>query len=472
MVNSALAIDIGAESGRAVAGWLDAGKLETREVHRFPNGPKEIDGSLRWDYERLVQDCRECLRLAADASTFGVDTWAVDYVLYDDAEQRLGDPYCYRDARTNGVMDSVIARIGKERIYERTGIQFLPFNTLYQLAADKSLSRARHFRMMPDALMHELTGHPGHHCEYTNATSTQFLNAFTKRWDVDLLTQTKLPEHIFPEVVHPGTILELQTAMRPVVVATHDTASAVAGAPLLGENCAWISSGTWSIVGIETPRPIISPATLDANFTNEGGVEGIRFSRNVMGLWILQQCREAWARQGSAASYEEILQQAMAAPSPQSFIDPDDPDFLPPGDMPSRIQEWLEKSGQESPNEPGKVARMIFESLALKYAWVIENIEKLSAKKIDCIHIFGGGSRNTLLNQLTANACGRPVIAGPTEATALGNLAVQFMATGQLPDLKSAREVIGRTLRLETYQPEKSSLQSSYSTFKQLIKRT
>lgn len=472
MVERSLAIDIGAESGRAVLGWLESGKLETQEIHRFANGPKTSAGALRWDFEKLLQDCRECLQKADGAGTFGIDTWAVDYVIYDHACNRMGDPYCYRDSRTNGVMDEVGRKIGREFIYEKTGIQFLPFNTLYQLNSEECLEKAQQFRMMPDALMSELIGHEGFFVEYTNATSTQCLNAFTKRWDEGLLTKVELPLTIFPEVVSPGTVLESDTSIKPIIVATHDTASAVAGAPLMGSSCAWISSGTWSIVGIETPNPIISDASMKANFTNEGGVEGIRFSRNVMGLWILQQCRETWANQGENQSYADILQLAAQSPSINSYIEPDDSTFLAPGDMPSRIIEWLKKTDQTAPANHGEMARLILESLALKYAWVIEKIESLSGRKIESIHIFGGGSRNSLLNQLTADVCGLPVIAGPTEATALGNLAVQFIATGQLPDLRAAREVIARSVTLETYQPESTPLRRAYPSFKQLIERT
>jgi rhamnulokinase len=446
-----LAIDIGAESGRGVLGWLEDGKLRIREIHRFANKPIEIEGSLRWDIDALIANVQQTVEMAGpDLQSIGVDTWAVDYVVLDENDKPINLPFHYRDRRTAGGMQRAFERTPEAEIYRQTGIQFLPFNTLYQLASTdpKTFTKAKLFLTIPDYINHVLTGGESKVCEFTNATTTQVFDPVKQDWARELLAQQGIPSHIFPEVVQPGTVLGTvkNSQTKVIAVASHDTGSAVAGIPFEAPNSAWISSGTWSILGIEVPNAIINEESRKANFTNEGGVANTyRFSKNVAGLWLIQQCRAAW---GNQDSYADLMDLATNNGPADERIDPDDPLFFDPGDMPARINSKLHRPTQDK----GKLIRIVIESLANKYAQVLNDAERLSGIKTEQIHIVGGGCQNRLLNQLTADACQRPVIAGPVEATALGNLAVQLVTSGELQSIAHARQVIRDSVELETFE--------------------
>lgn len=493
-----IAVDVGAESGRVILGSLEDGLLSIREAHRFPNVPVQARGTLHWDILRLFHGIQEGIARAArmaggSIASIGVDTWGVDFALLDRQGKLIGNPVHYRDRRTEGMMEEVFRRVPPEEIYARTGIQFMPINTLYQLFSmilrgDPQLEIAQTFLTIPDLFHYWLSGVAV--CEFTNATTTQCYDPFHRDWARDLLERLGIPTHLFPEIRPPGTVLgpllnevadELGLSGTQVVTpASHDTGSAVAAVPFQHPDAAYISSGTWSLVGVEVRAPVIQEPARRYNFTNEGGVEGtFRLLKNVMGLWLLQECRRTWARKAGlslegkdpelsgirvtgraqqAWDYEALVRQAEMAPPLRSLIDPDDPRFLPPGDMPARIQAFCRETGQPVPEEPGAIVRCILESLALKYRWVIERLEELLGRPIPVIHIVGGGSRNAVLCQWTADATGRPVLAGPVEATAIGNLMVQAMALGHVSSLAEAREVIRRSFASVVYEPRSSSL--------------
>jgi rhamnulokinase len=468
-----------------MVGRLRSGVLDLHEMHRFPNEPLHEGGSLRWNLPQLWLEIRKGLeRAAADGvavQSIGVDAWGCDYGLLDPRGELVGNPYCYRDARTDGVLEEVLARIPRAWIYDITGIQFLPFNTLYQLVAarraPRELAAAASFGTIPDILNHRLTGVL--RGEFTNATTTQMVDAKNRTWALELLRAVDVPTDILPPLIEPGTVLgPLQpsacTALAgtPVVVpACHDTGSAVAAVPT-GPGRAYLSSGTWSLLGVEVPEPVITARALEANFTNEGGVFGTtRLLKNVAGLWLLQSCRRAWARGGRDYSYSELM--AAAAEDRHAFgslFDPDDPRFLHPPDMLDAIADYCRATGQRAPDTPGSYVRAILESLALKYRLVLDTLEELTGVRVAEIQIIGGGSQNRLLNQFTADATSRPVVAGPVEATALGNVAMQMVATGAVRSIAEARQVIDRSFpveRVEPIAPERWS--EHYSSFKQYV---
>ncbi len=470
-----LAVDLGAESGRVIAGRLADGRIELQELHRFPNGPVEVAGTLRWDVLRLWSEIQDGLAKAADRFgdqiiSVGVDTWGVDYVLLSATDEILGQPYHYRDARTQGVMEQAFDRVSREEIFSQTGLQFMPFNTLFQLVAaqltdPELLALADRFLMMPDFFHWLLCG--SRVVEFTNATTTQLLHATDRTWATDLLRKFDLPPHIFPEIVQPGTKLG---ALRPEVAArtglaridvvapaTHDTGSAVAAVPT-GQtgraNWAYISSGTWSLIGVEVQDAILTPEALAQNVTNEGGIDGTyRLLKNVMGLWLVQECRRSFERRGRTYDYSGLTAAAADAEPFRSLVDPDHDSFLNPDDMPSALQERCRATGQPVPETDGQLMRCALESLALKYRRVLEGIETLTGEPIETIHVVGGGANNKLLNQFTANACGRPVIAGPVEATALGNVLIQARAAGDIGTLADIRTVVRASSELETFEP-------------------
>jgi rhamnulokinase len=459
-----LATDLGAESGRTVVGTFDGERLTLEEVRRFPNRPVEVTGTLHWDVLRLYADILDGIRAAGRVASVGIDTWGVDFALLDRRGHLLGNPVHYRDRRTEGMLDEAFRRMPAQELYARTGVQFLPINTLYQLLAlvvsgDPQLEAAHRLLTMPALLAYWLSGIAAD--EFTDATTTQCFDPRANSWAWELLERMAIPSRIFGEVVPPGTDLgparsELDLgSIRVVAPCSHDTASAVAAVPFEARRpAAYISSGTWSLVGLEVQRPVINEATLAANLTNEGGVAGTsRLLKNVMGLWLLQECRRAWADSGRDLPYEDLLRRAQAAPAFGALIDPDDERLLRPGDMPARIAMLSAENGNPLPAEPGTIARCVFESLALKYRWTIEQLEQVSGLKVRAIHIVGGGSRNRLLCQMTADACNRPVLAGPVEATAIGNLLVQAMALGLLESVGEGRELVRHSAAIETYEP-------------------
>ncbi|ACL26165.1 rhamnulokinase [Chloroflexus aggregans] len=467
-----IAIDIGASSGRVILGRWDGSRVVLEELHRFPNGMIEREGHLFWEVGRLwVEVQRGLQQYAANEEvtllrSIGIDTWAVDYGLLDAQGELIGDPFAYRDPRNNGIAEQVDALISPTELYQRTGLQRLPFNTLYQLYAERHsgrLERATALLLIPDLFHYWLTGQRV--AEYTNASTTMFLDARQRVWATDLLTPLGIPTHILPPLVMPGTRLgplrpELQAdlglpaSVTVVAVGTHDTASAVAAVPHLDAQSAYISSGTWSLVGVERTEPLINDAARQLNVTNEGGVYGtIRLLKNVSGLWLLQECQRRWHEDGLNLRWDDIVAQAATAPPRRSLIDPDAPEFLAVGDMPARIRDYCRRTGQPEPETVGEIARCCLDSLALRYQQVIDALAELTGQTITTVRIVGGGSQNALLCQLTADACRRPVVAGPTEGTALGNILVQAIATGYLPNLSTARQVAAASVGQQRYEP-------------------
>ena len=468
-----LGIDLGASSGRAMLGTLEGKKLTIREIHRFLNEPVTLCGRFVWDMPRLFHEIKQALlKLSKSGETvdaIGIDTWGVDFGLLDKNGHLLSLPVHYRDARTNGIPEKVRAIIPDGELFARTGIAFNSFNTLYQLCAmkeegDPALESAQDLLFLPDLLAYFLTGRKG--TEYTIASTSQLLNPFTRDWDRELMEKMGIPAHIFGEVKLPGTVRgtllpeiakECGVAEIPVIaIGGHDTASAVAAVPAQEKDFAYISSGTWSLLGAEVQEPLCTEGVMKANYTNEGGVDGsIRLLKNIMGLWIIQDCKREWDRRGSETSFGELVELSMQAPAFKAILDVDDACFLAPGDMPARIQAYCAKSGQPVPEGKGEISRVIYESLALKYRWAIERLEEDMLKKpIEALHIVGGGSKNALLNRFTAEAIKRPVIAGPDEGTIIGNLLVQAQALGAISGIRELREVVENSFPTKTFLPE------------------
>lgn len=470
-----LGVDLGASSGRVVAGLFDGRKIELKELHRFSNGPVNVAGSLRWDVLRLWSGIQDGLTKAkqefgSDIASIGVDTWGVDYVLLSKTGEILGQPYNYRDPRTDGIMEKAFQRVSREDIFSSTGLQFMQINTLYQLIAMREsnpqlLDMADRFLMMPDFFNWCLSG--SQVVEFTNATTSQCYDPNTRDWSYDLLGKFEIPTEMFGEVVTPGTKLgqlRQDVAERTglprldvITPATHDTGAAVVAVPteLTGSpNWAYLSSGTWSLLGVEVQEAILSPRALELNVTNEGGVDGTyRLLKNIMGLWIITQIRESIQRSGRTIDYSQLVQRASVAEPFRSLINPDDPKFMSPADMPTAIREWCREHGQPEPETEGQLARCAFESLALKYRVVLSQLEELTRTPIEVIHIVGGGSQNELLNQFAANACGRPVIAGPVEGTVMGNVLVQARSLGEIGSLSEIREVVHNSASIKQYEP-------------------
>lgn len=482
-----IAIDLGAESGRVISVAFSDDRIILDEIHRFPNGPVRIMGHLHWDVVGLYKNIKEGLWIYAqkvgNVDSLGLDTWGVDFALLDADGNLIGLPYHYRDSRTDGMLEEAFRRVSKEEIFEKTGIQFMQINSLYQLLAMKKspqLAIARTFLMMPDLLNYWLTGVIA--CEFTDATTTQFYDQRAKGWAVDLLQKMGLPDDIYPNVVEPGTVLgdlvswvadEVSLKSAPVIApACHDTGSAVAAVPVKGNRqFVYISSGTWSLVGSETAAPVINAKSLAFNFTNEGGVAGtVRLLKNVTGLWLVQECRRIWSQAGRSYSYAEMAQMAFDAPAFVSFIDPDAVDFLHPSDMPGAIQAFCRRTNQSVPKTREAILRCIYESLAFKYRYVIESLEQLVGSTFEVIHVIGGGSQNELLNQFTANATGKLLKAGPAEATALGNAIVQAVTLGYFSDISEARAAIAQSFPLSEYEPaDQSAWDDAYLKFKERI---
>ena len=466
-----LAFDLGASSGRAILGRYDGDRLHLVDVHRFPNRPVRSPDGLHWDVQRLFKGIEQglviCGRQYGRPASVGVDTWGVDFALLGGDGELLGQPFTYRDGRTEGMMEEAFKRVPRREIFEQTGIQFMRMNTLYQLlsmalAGSPLLGRATTFLMMPDLFNFWLTGRAV--CEFTDATTTQFYDPRARAWAKPLLEKLGIPTHFLPEIVLPGTVLgpllpsvagKTGIGDVPVVApACHDTASAVAAVPADSDDFAYISSGTWSLVGVEVPEPVITDDSLANNFTNEGGVGGrFRLLRNVHGLWPIEECRRVWAEQGDDLSYDELAAMVEAAPPFSAVIDPDAMLFLDPPDMPAAIRSFCTDTGQAPPQDKGSILRCILESLALKHRWVLERIDKMQSRAVSVIHIVGGGSRNRLLCQFTADAMGRPVLAGPAEATAIGNIIVQAMALGHLSSVEEGRALVRRSFETERYEP-------------------
>jgi rhamnulokinase len=463
-----LAFDFGAESGRAVLAHLQSGILTTEEVHRFRNEPVESGGSLHWDVLRLWFEVRKALACVEhlELNAIGVDAWGVDYALLGERGELLQNPYHYRDHRTHGVMEEVFRKVSKDEIYRVTGIQFMPINTLYQLFAarrqtPKLLEAAKNLLTIPDLFNYWLTGNAV--CEFTNATTTQMVDPGKRAWALSLMQCLELPGHLPAPIVEPGSIvgtllpaiahdspLSGTTVIAP---ACHDTGSAIA-AISARDGTAFISSGTWSLLGTELDCPVLTPDALRMNFTNEGGVNGTtRLLKNVMGLWMLHGCRQSWSAQGRSYDYRELIELAALERGFLHLFDPDDESFLHPPDMLAAIDRFCMRTQQPVPQEPGAYVRSVLESLAFKYRLVLRNLEQVCGRTIEQIRIIGGGSKNRLLNQLTADATGRRVVSGPAEATALGNVAIQILATGGAASLQEVRAIVDRSFPTEVFEP-------------------
>lgn len=474
-----LAVDLGAESGRVMAGGFDGQKIALQQFHRFSNGPVNVAGTLRWNLTGLWSEIQSGLREAASklngsAVSVGVDTWGVDYVLLNKNDELLGLPWNHRDSRTDGMIRKACDRVPRSEIFAETGAQFLQINSLYQLLAmqerdPKLLDQAHRFLMVPDFFHWCLSG--SRVVEFTNATTSQMLSAKTRDWAFDMLRKFELPTDIFPEVVTPGANLgHLRNdvadltglgKLNVVTPATHDTGAAIAAVPTANTgtpNWAYISSGTWSLMGVEVQDAILTPKALEYNVTNEGGVDGTyRLLKNIMGLWLVQRCKVAFAARGKDIGYAELTKMAAEATPFRSLVEPDRSVFLGPPDMPEAITTECRRTGQPIPETEGQFVRCGLESLALKYRRVLGWMEELTGTRVEVIHIVGGGTQNQLLNQFTADACGRPVIAGPVEATALGNVLLQARAAGDLSSLAEIREVVRSSEAISEYTPQNTS---------------
>ena len=466
-----LALDLGAESGRAIVATLEADRLALKEVHRFGNGPVRLPDGLHWDVLRLWSEIKAGIAAAIKGGAkpvgIGLDTWGVDFALLDKNGALLGNPFHYRDARTDDMMDAVFQCISRDEIFAQTGIQFMQLNTLYQLYAmvrTKSplFDVADRFVTIPDLFNYWLSGKITN--EFTNSTTTQCYNPLTRDWSKDMLGKLGIPSRLFGSVTNPGTVVgpllpEVADetgggTVSVVLPACHDTGSAVAGIPARNQDFAWISSGTWSIMGAEVREPVLSEKALAYNFTNEGGVFGTwRLSKNIMGLWLVQECRRYWRDHGEDMSYAELTHLAAEARPFVAVIDPDADLFFHPGEMPEKIRKFCAERGQSLPQTKGEIVRVALESLALKYRRTLARVEELSGKRLDPIHIIGGGTKNRLLNQFTADCTGRTVVAGPVEATAIGNVLMQAIGLGHLGSLSEARAVVRASFDVEEYQP-------------------
>ena len=453
------AVDLGASGGRVMAGRVSGADVALHEVHRFPNQPVTAGGTLYWDILRLFADVRHGLAEAArrfPLAGAGIDSWGVDFGLLDDAGALLGNPVHYRDARTDGVAARVHAAVPADELYAVTGIGQLPFNTIYQLAATPMLGHARTMLLIPDLLAYWLTGAAG--AEITNASTTSLFDVRAQEWATGVIQKAGLPPRIFPPLRRPGDVIGSldgpngpRSSLPLIAVGSHDTASAVAAVPAAARHYAYISSGTWSLAGLELDAPVLTQASQAANFSNETGIDGTtRYLRNVTGLWLLQESLRHWP----GASLGSLLAEAARMPPLRFVIDPDDAVFLPPGDMPARITTWLADRGEAAPGGPAETVRCILDSLALAYRRVIFSALELAGRHADVLHIVGGGARNSLLCQLTADATGLPVIAGPAEATCFGNVLVQARALGAAPgDLAGMRALIRIAQPLRAFSP-------------------
>lgn len=489
-----LAFDLGASGGRLVAGYFDGAQLRLEEVHRFTNGGVWAGERLYWDLLGLWQQMLDGLRQAASSLdgqvvSVGVDTWGVDFGLLGAGDELLANPRHYRDPHTDGVMEEVFDIVSREEIFAQTGLQFMQFNSLYQLRAmsrsnSAVLGAAKRLLMIPDLLNWLMTGQQVN--EFTNATTTQFFDPQKQDWAVDLFSRLELPDHLLGPVAAPGTELgELRKPIRDttglqgvqvVLPGTHDTASAVVAVPadaLLQPQPNWcyISSGTWSLMGMEIPAPIVTEECLSRNFTNEGGVgNSVRLLKNIAGLWLVQECRRIWNQEGHQYEWANLVEQAAASEPLVSLINPDDATLVAPQDMPQAIIQLCEANSQPLPDSHGAIIRSVLESLALRYRMVLNDLEHLTGARVETIHIVGGGTQNRLLCQMTADACNRQVIAGPVEATAIGNVVVQLVTQGAVQSVHEGRKLIRNSFQMETFEPQgRESWDAAYEQFVQLV---
>ena len=469
-----IAIDLGATSGRVMDVAFDGAQLNLQEIHRFPNIPVQTPTGLHWDVLRLWQEITTGIGAASEAASIGLDCWGVDYALLDSAGELLANPYHYRDPRSNGAMEWVFERMPRREVFARTGIQFMPLNALYQLAAgirDGSplLDYAASMLTIADLFNYWLTGSKT--CEFTEATTMQLYNPTLADWDREIMAAVGIPPDILTPIVEPGTSIGSYQGIDVILPACHDTGSAVVAMPSTSENAAYLSSGTWSLLGFELDEPMLSDAAYEANVTNEGGYDGAwRLLKNIMGLWVVDQCRAVWKAAGKDYSFAQLTAMVQAAAPFKAFIEPDDPMFLPPGDMPARVIEYCQRTGQPTPENDAEVMATVYISLAYKYRCVLEQLMAVAGREVDLLHIIGGGSQNALLNQMTANAIGRPVIAGPAEATATGNAIVQLIAIGELDGVADARAMLSGAGGLVRFEPQHTAAwDAHYGRFRALL---
>lgn len=484
-----LAIDLGASSGRGIVGRYDGEHLTLEENHRFPNEPVSTAGSFNWDILRIFHEIKQSIRKCAlsddkDIASIGIDTWGVDYGLLDKNGRLLGNPYHYRDSRTDHILDYAFGIMPKDEIYNITGIQTMNFNTLFQIAADLRDNPARFaiadkLLHIPDLLNYFLTGVK--QTEYTIASTGALLDAAKRNWSSEIIRRFGIPKDLFTDIVKPcnavgGLLPQVledtgSISAKVVTVGSHDTASAVIAVPAKGEDFVYISSGTWSLMGSEIAEPAITDASKLYDFTNEGGVGGkIRFLKNIMGLWLEQESRRQWIREGKTVTFDELSDMAVASKPLAYIINPDDPSFSAPGNMPRRIAEFCCKTGQGVPESMGEIVRCIFDSLALKYRFTAEKIDEIKGSRTPFINIVGGGTKEFPLCRFAADACARPVYAGPVEATAIGNLVAQAMASGEIANLSEARHMIRNSFEIKMYEPhDKEMWDEGYGRFLQLI---
>ena len=480
-----LAIDLGASSGRGIVGGFDGEKLTLRENHRFSNDPVITNGRMYWDILRIFHEIKQSITKTVldgdNVSSIGIDTWGVDYALIDKFGRMLANPTHYRDVRTEGIPAEVGRTIPLDELYSRAGIQCLNFNTIFQLAAElkqdpDAFARAERMLQIPDLLNYFLTGNMAN--EYTILSTGALLDAKARDYALDLTERLGIPSRLFGKIVPPGTtvgtllpqVLEEtgKTDAKVITVASHDTASAVIAVPTQEEDFIYISSGTWSLMGTELKDPLINAQSHALNFTNEGGAMGtIRFLKNIMGLWIIQESRRQWKREGKDYSFAQMEAWAKESKPFQSLINPDHPSFATPGNMPEKIRTFCRETNQHVPETVGEVVRCIYESLALKYRMTAESIEKLMGRNAKVIHVVGGGTKDHFLSQMTADACGIPVAAGPEEATAIGNLMMQAIAAGEVKDLSEARAIVAASFDLKHYEPttERAAWDEAYGRF-------
>lgn len=467
-----IAVDLGAESGRVMLGTLGDSGIFLKEMHRFPNGAVRTRETLHWDILRLWSEIQAGIAHAMEDNPtiagIGIDTWGVDFGLMDQHGELLGNPVHYRDSRTDGMVDVFFHGISAEKVFGITGSQTMAFNTLFQLLAvarknPELLAQARHLLFMPDLLGYWMTGEM--RTEYTIASTAQMLDARARRFSPEILAAMGVPESLFPPIIFPGQRLGTVNSQSaafvrvsgvPVLaVGSHDTASAVAAVPAHGKDWLFLSSGTWSLLGAEVNEPVLTPRAREFNLTNEGGLGGtIRLLKNIAGLWPLQECRRAWAREGKDFEYRTLVQLAREEPAGTAILDLNDPLMVSTGDMPRKIAEHCRQRGQRVPETPGRFTRVILESLAATYAQVRAMLEEVTGRKFKHLHIVGGGSQNELLNQLAANATGMEVHAGPVEATAMGNILAQALGTGQIASLATGRELVAKTAQVKIYKPQ------------------
>lgn len=487
-----LAIDLGASSGRGMVGKFDGNKITLEEIHRFPNGPVNLNGSLYWDILRIFGEIKSALHNCAmsdnkDIKSMAIDTWGVDYGLLDKNGKLLENPYCYRDERTTkGIMEELYKVIPKDELYRITGTQFMNFNTINQLYSlvkerPEALQNAKDLLFVPDLLKYFLTGVK--QTEYTIASTSQMLDAAKRDWSYEIIDKLGIPKEILGNIVAPGTVCgkllpqisEEIGGINPTVIntASHDTAAAVVAVPAKDDDFVYISSGTWSLMGKELAEPCTSELSFKYDITNEGGAERkIRFLKNIMGLWIEQESRRQWQRQGEDVSFNELSDAAVASQPLKCLINPDDMSFQTPGNMPRRIQEYCEKTGQYVPQTKGEIVRCIFDSLALCYRHTIEMMDEVTGKKTPFINIVGGGTKEVPLCKFTADACARPVYTGPVEATALGNIAIQAIANGEIKDVKEARQVIANSFEIKYFEPKDTTMwDEGYAKFLKLLEK-